>query len=502
LRIEPECFKSWLAALGIVLAFQAAVLLPWLSAAGSPMDEGSVLTYADRAIQGDVPMRDLRSFYGPLNSYLVGGVFKLAGPSLYAERILGLVYHLVLAAALVTLVRRRGLLATAGAALLLVLLPPPLGPGAFAASGALASSCVAILLASNRRPFAAGAAAGIAVLLRFDWLVPVVLLSLPYLVAWPGRGRLRGLAGFTLMIATYVPYLALVGLANVKVAAKQLREGQEGRTLSLPHPPTYPGDVFYLMLFALLVLVVVGLRRRRTDEGLVFLSVALLGMGLLPYALVRADRAHIVIAATAPIVLLAAAWPAALEEFRTSISRASARLPARLRIGLVVTGLALVALLSLSLLAGARLRPGKSYAVSHDGRSFRLKYENSARTAELAVERADSIAPPDGRLFVGPADLRRTTYADSYMYFLLPRLQPATFYIALDPHVTERAPHRLVSELPRADVLILNRAYDAVTEANVSAQFGSPAPNRVVARSFCLRAKFGSFLVYARRPRC
>jgi hypothetical protein len=64
--------------------------------------------------------------------------------------------------------------------------------------------------------------------------------------------------------------------------------------------------------------------------------------------------------------------------------------------------------------------------------------------------------------------------------------------------VTAFSRHRLADELPDADVLILNRAYDEVTEHNRSAEYGPAAPNRVVARDFCRRGRFGTLAVYAR----
>src|SRR6266508_3015624 len=94
-----------LVASSVALVAFLALLVPWLFAPGSPMDEGGILAYADRVLHGDVPMRDLHSFYGPLNSYLIGLVFKVVGSNLYAERVVGLLYRLALAAALLALVR-------------------------------------------------------------------------------------------------------------------------------------------------------------------------------------------------------------------------------------------------------------------------------------------------------------------------------------------------------------------------------------------------------------
>ena len=42
---------------------------------------------------------------------------------------------------------------------------------------------------------------------------------------------------------------------------------------------------------------------------------------------------------------------------------------------------------------------------------------------------------PGERLFVGTGDLRKTPYSEAYLYYLLPDLVPATYYIEMDPGV-------------------------------------------------------------------
>lgn len=479
----------------------ALALAPRFLAAGSPMDEGGVLTYADRILAGEVPARDLHSFYGPLSTYLVAGVFKVAGPSLYAERAVGFGYRLVLVGALLALVRRRRAPATLAAGGLLVLLLPSQGVAAFATYGALACSCTAIALADVRRPFLAGLAAGAALLMRFDWALPILLAAIPFLLSWPWRARFRSFAGAVLGAFAYVPYLAVVGPAKVRLWVEQLRSGQSGRRLPLPSWSGGTGHLLALAVVAIVVLAAVGLHRRRGEEGLIFLSVALLGAGLLPYALLRPDRSHVLVAALAPVTLFSAAIPAALEEFGRArrlitVALGTAALSYAVFVVLVERNYAPV--LSTDVV-GSSLDATNSFAVVHDGRSFRVSDPGVALSAQSAVERADAVAPAGGRLFVGPGDLRRTDYSDAYIYFLLPRLQPATFYITLDPGSTETRGVSLANELERASVLILNAAYNDPLERNARAEaYGSNAPNRIVARDFCLRGTYGTFRVYAR----
>jgi hypothetical protein len=473
-----------------LLSLQAVALVPWLFAPGAPMDEGGILAYAGLVYRGYLPMRTIRAFYGPLNSYLVGGVMKLVGSSLDVERLIGLGYRLLIAVTLLSLARRRGRTAVVAAAGVLMLLPPGGGISASASRASLGCCCLAVLFASDRRVVAAGCAAGVAVLLRYDFVLPVAASAVPWLVSWRCR-RLR-IAALGAFLATagggYAVYVGAVGIEGVRVSAHLLRIGESARRLPFPPLSTPAGTLLALSLGAILVLGTAGWRLRGAEEGLAYLSVALLSIALLPYVLGRADRTHVLTVALPSITLAAAALPAAVaglgDRVRTLIRAA------------LTTAIAGVAMLMLVYVV--RLTPPRAYDVSYGGRSFLLANPRIAHDASLAVARADALAPPGGRLFVGPGDLRRTVYDDAYLYYLLPRLKPATFFITLDPGVTVFPPHELSAELPQANVIILDRLYDTVTEPNSSRVFGSPAPNTVVRDDFCRRGRFGPFLVFLR----
>lgn len=460
------------------LALVAAALAPRLSAAGSPMDEGGLLAYADRILHGQLPLRDLHSFYGPLGTFVVAFAFKVAGPSLYAERAVGLAYRLVLAGALLGLVRRRGTPAIVAATVLLLWLLPPQGVAAYATFGGLAFLTLAILLADHRRALAAGVAAGIALLIRFDWAIAVVLAGIPYFVAWPRRLRARLLAGGAATVALYVPYLAVAGRSKLGVFLEGVRQGQAGRHLPVSFTPHGRGLLLDLTFLAIAVLLVEGFRRRRDDEGLAMLAVAGGAIGLLPYAFDRADHQHIVVAAIAPVVMLAAAVPAALGRRGAGVAAALV-VVAAFAVGGTST------LVNLDVFSSSLGSGRDASTVAYGGRSFRIGSTYAAE-ASRAVRRAAAVAPPHGSLFVGPGDLNVTNYADAYIYFLLPQLRPATFYITLDPGATNLHGEHLLAQLARADVVVLNDDYDP--------------PGRVTGapHGFCLRGRYPPFRVYAR----
>ncbi len=54
------------------------------------MDEGAVVAYAARVLDGAVPHRDFLTFYGPGNPWLVAGAFAVFGESVGTERAVGL----------------------------------------------------------------------------------------------------------------------------------------------------------------------------------------------------------------------------------------------------------------------------------------------------------------------------------------------------------------------------------------------------------------------------
>jgi hypothetical protein len=449
------------AAAGLVLAALGAVLAPRFLAAGSPMDEGAVLAYAMRILDGDVPVRDFQTFYGPLNPWLVAGVFTVFGPSLIAERAVGLAYRLVLAGAVLYLVRRRG-------------------PGAIACAGLV-----------------------VAVLMRFDWILAAALASVPYVWAGSWRDRRRLAFGFALGAGAYVPYLAVVGPSKVRLMLEQLRATEPGRHLPLPQWNYFPGDLLALTLAATALLFVLGVLRRRTGEGRTFLAGGLLGVAMLPSVFARADGVHVVVAAAVPLALMASAAPVLVEEVRPVL--------ARVRPQLRVLVLAAAGLFALSLvvpwLRDERYTPLlntddlQAYTVSHDGRSFRLANDATVQTAEAALRRTDTLTKPGDRVFVGPVDLRRTNYADSFLYYLLPRLRPASYYMELNPHTANRPGSGLAEQLRQADVLVLTTAYDLWFERNSSREYGSALPNRLVREQFCGRGTFGFYRVLERcRP--
>jgi hypothetical protein len=109
------------------------------------------------------------------------------------------------------------------------------------------------------------------------------------------------------------------------------------------------------------------------------------------------------------------------------------------------------------------------------------------------------LSQPDQKLFVGPSDLRRTNYNNTFIYHLLPQLSPATYFLEMNPLSANRPASRLAADIQTADWLLLDRALDNWNEANRSNQFGSDAPNAVVRDHFALEKQSGTYLLYRRK---
>jgi hypothetical protein len=102
-------------------------------------------------------------------------------------------------------------------------------------------------------------------------------------------------------------------------------------------------------------------------------------------------------------------------------------------------------------------------------------------------------------LFVGPADLRRTNNADTFIYHLLPQLRPATYFLEMNPLCANRPNSRLAADVRSAHWLVLNTDWDNWQEANASSQFASDEPNAVVREQFVLQREYGTYRLFRRK---
>ena len=101
---------------------------------------------------------------------------------------------------------------------------------------------------------------------------------------------------------------------------------------------------------------------------------------------------------------------------------------------------------------------------------------------------------------MGRGDLRRANNVDTFLYHIMPRLRPATYFLEMNPFSANRPNSRLATDVANADWLVLNRTWDSWREQNESGTAGSDEPNAIVRERFNLQGEYGSFLLFRRKP--
>jgi len=219
----------------------------------------------------------------------------------------------------------------------------------------------------------------------------------------------------------------------------------------------------------------------------VLLAVGLVSLGILPQALQRPDSAHL-------NWVSCVSWPFAVVAVAEVIGRWR---PDWDRRRAVVAGVATAVVLTFTFTAmftfryyllHTRVGLGQvpsAYKVERDGRYFYLGDDEAYLAVQAAVDELDRRASPGDRLLVGPLDLRRTWYSDVFIYWLFPELEPATYFIEMDPGLANAEGSRLAADVASADFVLLTGLWAGWLEPNSSMDFGSGAPNEVINSTFC-----------------
>src|SRR5947208_2273269 len=265
---------------------------------------------------------------------------------------------------------------------------------------------------------------------------------------------------------------------------------------------------FFFLLATVLFLLLVArwrLRQNRTAfNPRVLATVAVFSLGLMPQAIQRVDSAHFAWVGCVPIAFLPIAVTEVLRSWRP-------RLHVRARNvldggGVLVFLFAVLPYFTIRTYTDYSLQSFGyhriAYKIEHKGRIFYYGRPEAARAANELLPVADRISKPGDRLFVGPTDLRKTPYSDAYLYYMLPDLDPATYYIEMDPGVANGSGSRLASDLRSADIAILSSVWNDWDEPNDARKFGSNRPNEILKRDFCLVDTFGRGGVYELYRRC
>lgn len=464
---------------------------PAFSMRGPEMDEGTPLIYAELVSHGKIPYRDFETFYGPANPYVLAGVYALFGTNIVAERSVGLAYRLLALAAIFAIASRFGNASGVCATMLAGIVLVSTGVCAYAWFGAAAAALWSLALITSRsrtekKVVAAGILAGVALLYRVDVAPAIILGVLPALVALTWKGRAHFCVGGAIplsLLAILAPFAGITQMWNNFFLYPVLRSNP-GRHMPFAAAHVFHA-AFFLSLGTLFVALAAGvyLWRSRPAESIPVLCLALFSLATAHQAVQRLDDIHLSSVIFISLALAPVAFSLAL-----SIWLPRPYAPIGLALAFLAVGLAAPFYYVTGIdyaVAAAQFRGGLSPVVRHGSRWFPVAQPGRAAALTKVLDALDSQAAPGDRLFVGPADLRRTNYNDAFIYHLMmPRLVPATYFIELNPLSANRPGGRLASDIGGAQWLILNRAWDNWREPNASSAFGSNEANEVVRERF------------------
>ena len=495
----------------LVILILVLPLCPAFEAVGTPMEEGALLVYPELILKGAVPYRDFETFYGPANPWLLSGIYALTGPRILAERTVGLLYRVAILAALFVLLARCSVSLAAGCSIAAGLLFIPLGLGAFAWIGGLMcvlwSVCFSVKQGSPKQTFLGGLFAGLALLFRPDLALAALAAGLPLFLLMHSSARKNYLAGVALGLLPYGLLAFVAGPRNMldNLVLFPVFYSSPARHIPILSAEPYVIRLFFMHLAAVAINLLAGglaVTRFRTEvSARLLLSLALLGLGLTHQAAQRLDFGHLISAALLSIPILPLSICILYAQWRES----------SIRTGHAVTATAVVVLALLlfaprlameaqrKFLGSLNSEGGDAFFVEHEGRSFPTPSAQLARAISRLLNQLTAVAKPGDRLFVGPSDLRRTNYNDTFMYHLLPQLRPATYFLEMNPLSANRPNSRLAADVASANWLVLTHHWDAWNEPNESRQFGSDAPMEVVRNNFDLCGRYENYDLYRRR---
>jgi hypothetical protein len=535
-RTRPGAVRGWFSrhrwalptlVVGLVVALP---LRGVFRAPGPPMEEGFMLVFPERLLEGDIPNRDFLHLYGPGSIWTIAAFFKVLGVSLWAERAVGMLQLVGVISGTTYIGYRWGrFVAAACGTISAIVIIPPIGATALAWVGGVAFALWSVAVATRaldpgqRRERAltiAGLLAGAALLFRPDLVICLGLsLGALFVFALDSPGRRKLALGAAIGVSPYLVHLALAGPGNAirGMVLEPVFDLRPGRRLPFPPPhddytgflnrafafrefpwplPVADQPLQIFMFFcslvvvtACLVVIAVWARRAGSEHAWRLTALSLFAVGLLPQVVQRADTAHISWVSCVSFGLLPAfvAEAGRLRGTRTVVTRTVALAP-----------LALMLLFPHYTYRWYADYVGQSvdyrreyFSVDHRGRGFYYGRRDVGVAAERMFADIEELTEPGDRLIVGPGDLAVTPYSESYLYFMLPQLEPGTRYIEMDPGVANADDSGLADELRAADVVILSTMYDNWFEPNTSMEPGSDEPNQVLDELYCRHDRYG-----------
>ena len=484
--------------------------LPLLDAPALPMDEGTLLVYPEQILKGKVPYRDFETFYGPGNIHALAGVYSIFGPSLQVERLVGLAYRLLLLSGVFMLGRRRSMtcavFCTAVAAL--VSFVPTLTAFAWLGGVAALLWCLLILAGPPQtwRAAVAGLLGAVALLYRQDLGLALIAAALPLWLLLPSKNRWVFLAGLGVGLTPYLVYAAIAGLRPLidNLFVYPVLVTGPGRKLPLRFEYPGAGGIVLLHFIACAVNIFAAVRSMiaapRSVEARLFLAASLLALGLSHQGMQRADLIHVNMSVFLSLALL----PFTVSHFFS---------PAKTRVQAILVPATAALALTLAAVAYPLSRSAlvQTFEIAFSSevvppmdievRGRRFVYGSFANPLPgRLLKLLERESKPGERLFVGGGDLRKAFATHTWIYHLTPWMEPATYFLEMNPFSANRPDSRLAADVGTADWLVLDERWDRPNEPNFSAHEGSDLPNQVVRENFVEVTSCYSYKLYRKKP--
>jgi hypothetical protein len=470
-----------------------------------PYDEGLILTGAMRVMAGEVPHRDFYANYGPAQFEIMGSLFRVFGQSVLVERAYDLMIRSLIVAITYQLLARycRRWIALSFSALCALWMFSlenygyPIFP--IILLSLIGSALVVSVLrgaSSKWRMFAAGAAAGLTALFRYDLGFFVLVAHMGAICGWlllQSRDRqkqirlgadmfLHYILGTSLVfLPVAISYLAVASLAPFVHDIFTYPVHYYSRMRALPFPgiavclQTADASVVYLPVVICCVVSYILTARKpwfaKTDGKNSFLCVlGLLAAICFLKGVVRVSPIHMVLSFIPALMILAVLIEIAFQQ-----KKIARKMPVA-----IISCWAVVATFS------AVRREIRTLRVNHSsvlhiivGRHWQPEAVPRTAPFRLGHDRADAVrfimqvTKPDEYIFVGLNRTDKIFVNDNIIYFAAGRL-PATHWHHFDPGLQTRADIQvaMVAELEAKAVscVVLTSEWDNVNEPNESAK--------------------------------
>jgi hypothetical protein len=205
-----------------------------------------------------------------------------------------------------------------------------------------------------------------------------------------------------------------------------------------------------------------------------------LSIGVLPQLIQRPDFAHLVLVGAVLIPALAIFVASGASMIRVK----QPGLVAALAVGVVVFVACPGLIGQRFALAESHTPAAKAFRVRSEDREFYVASQAQQHAFESVIDSL-SAAPNGSTVIIGPAQLGRSVLNDMALYFLLPKLEPGSYFVEINPGISNAPGSGFSRDLRAVDWLVLTHFADAFDEPNRSREVLDPELDQIVANEFC-----------------